>query len=440
MAPQISFERLFAGGRPVFPAAVQFGLLVRELAAWMSTQQHPGHGVTPAAVHAAFRQAEMGDPSTQCDLFDDMVEGDAHARNLFEQRNQAVAGKPSVIQAGEPAPEAEQAARVLREAFRRLNHTEGREHLLSFNKYGYAACEIEWGLMEFEGRSWVVPVWLHPVEARRFRIGERDELRIYVDVKRPKGDELKPGKWIVLRRTGTKIARAGLMRTGIWPMLGKRYGFRDAVIFSEKFGLPFPVVQYATEVDQYTPDDASLAIATEILKSIGNDSGAALPKGLEIKFAEVGQNGDSSRVHGALISLANRETSKLVNGSTLANDNSDSGGASYALGEVHDSVRWEAVQYDAEKLQVAEEQQIFAAFCVFNGLRALAIESRIQVVRNLEPGARIELASKLVNDLGVPVSISQLRSDTGFRAPTNEADSAPGRSLAAAAPEVKVAA
>lgn len=429
MAPQVPATKLFAGGRPVFPLQAAFGTIVRELAAWMSTQGHPGHGVTPSGIHAAFRQAEHGDPSTQCDLIDDMVEGDSHARNLFEQRNQAVAGKPWVVQAGEP--DAELAARVLFEAFRRLNIVEGREHLLTFNKYAYAVCELEWGLMEFEGRTWIVPVWLHPVEARRFKIGKRQELRFYADLKRPEGDELAPGKWIILRRSGTTLARAGLMRTGIWPMMAKRYAFRDAVIYSERFGLPFPIIQYATESDTYTPDDAAMNIASEVIKSIGQDSGAALPKGLEVKFAEVGQNGDSSRVHGTLISLANREMSKLVNGSTLANDNSDSGGASYGLGEVHDAVRWEAVQYDAEKLQTAEEQYIFAPFCVFNGLKPLRIESRIQVVRNLEPAARIELANKLVNDLGVKVSISQIRSDTGFRAPTDDADSAPGKAITA---------
>lgn len=423
MAPQHPFAKLFAGGRPVFPAAAPFGRVLRELATWMNTQQHPGHGVTPGAIHAAFRQAEWGDPSNQCDLVDDMVEGDSHARNLFEQRNQAVAGKPWVVQAG--APDADAPARAMREAYRRLPIVDAHEHLLTYNKYGFAALEIEWGLMPFEGRDWIVPTWFHPVEARRFRIGKRDELRLYVDQKRPEGDELAPGKWLMLRRSGSKLARSGLMRTGIWPAMAKRYAFRDAVIFSERFGLPFPVIQYQTQ--NMSPDDEALAVAMTVLQEIGKDSGSVIPQGLEVKFAEVGQSGDSSRVHGALISLANREMSKLVNGSTLANDNSDSGGASYALGEVHDSVRWEAVQYDAEKLQTAVEQQVFGPFCAFNALPALRLELRIQVVRNLEPGARIELANKLVNELGIKVSIGQLRSDTGFRAPTDEADSAPGK-------------
>lgn len=432
MAPLSKFAKLFAGGRPTFPTAVAFGKSVRDIVAYQSVQQHPGYGVTPASIFQIFRQAELGDPSVQCDLFDDMVENDAHLRNLFEQRTQAVSGKPWVVQTGDQGDDADLVARVLREAFRRLPVVDVFEHLLSFNRYGFACAEIEWGLMSFEGRDWVVPVWLHAVSARRFRIDPiTDQLRIFVDAARPKGDALDPWKWVVLRRSGSQIARSALTRTAAWPAMAKRYAFRDSIIFSERFGLPFPSIAYKTDGPGAGADGEAIDVATEILKNIGNDSGAVHPDTIKIEFAEVGQSGDSSKVHGALISFANREMSKLVNGSTLSNDNSDSGGASYALGDVHAGVRWEAVQYDAEKLQSSIEQQIFTPFCAFNAMPAVRTELRIQVVRNLEPGARVELAAKMVNELGIKISIGQLRSDTGFRAPTDDDDSAPGKVIAA---------
>jgi phage gp29-like protein len=68
-------------------------------------------------------------------------------------------------------------------------------------------------------------------------------------------------------------------------------------------------------------------------------------------------------VHLAEISHCNAEMSKLVNGSTLTNDSTGSGGASYALGSVHDGVRLEAVQYDAETTSAARRRCSKSRWC-----------------------------------------------------------------------------
>lgn len=404
---------------------------------------HPGYSITPPGIIAVFRQAEMGDPMLQCDLVDDLVEGDSHLRNLFEQREQAVAGKPWVIQAADAEPDSELGAQVLTTVLRRLPMLPVFLHLLGCNRYGWACAEIDWGVTVIDGRTWIVPTWIAPVPARRFKIstmtlvpgqtGGVDELRLYADVTRPLGDALRPDKWIVMKRSGTRIARAGLMRTGAWPAMGKRLGFRDWIIYSQRFGLPMPVVTYD---DEQSPDDDEIALAEEVVRRIGSDAGAVMPKSLELKFEDATRgNQENSKAHGGLISHCNAEMSKLVNGSTLSNDSANNTGASYALGNVHDEVRWDNVVFDAEALQEAFHTQLFEAFWRFNALGGTRALMKVQVGRSLDPKTRIECADILVNKLGVKVSMSQLRIDGGYREPNGAADAAPG----APKPEVEPA-
>lgn len=413
-----------------FPSAFPSGQDARDIRfdGWI---RHPGIDVTPRTLVAAFGQAEFGDPSIQCDLFDDVIERDCHLRNLFEQREQAVAGKPWVIQADGQDADAVKGAQILGELLKRLPLIEVFQHLLTANRYGYACAEIDWGLVTIGGQVWIAPVWITPVPARRFRVntgangqsGGSDELRLYADTSRPMGDPLRPGKWIVLRRSGAFVTRSGLMRTAVWPAMGKRLGFKGWIIYADRFGKPLPIIDY----DRETADDDDKALAEEILRRIGSDGGAVKPNDLVLKFEDATRgNAENSKSHGGLISHCNGEMSKLVNGSTLSNDSQGSSGASYALGEVHDTVRWDNVVFDAERLQEAFRTQLAAPFMAFNNLIAPSPLLKVQVVRDLDPKTRAEVADVFVNKLGIKVSIAQMRQEVGYREPAGDGDAAPG--------------
>lgn len=404
----------------------------RDLQFYDAATNHPEFGVTPQRILAAFRGAEAGDPTAQNELFDGLIEGDCHLRSLFEKREQAVAGKPRVIQAGDDTPNGMLAAEVLRVSMSRLALVEAFEHLLKYNRFGYSGCEIDWDVVNIGGRDWIVPTWFTPVPVRRFRInagtlglangGGLDELRLITDYRRPFGDPLRPGKWLILRRSGTALARSGLMRTGAWPAMGKRYGFRDWLVWMEKYGQPLPIAKY----DPEKSDEDSKDVAATAIRAIGETNGAVIPKDIDIDFAEAKRFGDSGSVHQAEIDHCNAEMSKLVNGSTLTNDNKGSGGASYALGSVHDNVRWEAVQYDAERLETAFERDVSAAFVAYNDLRCAPPQLKIQVVRDLDPMTRVQVASKYRNELGGKVSSQQMAQELGFREPSGAGDELPG--------------
>lgn len=381
---------------------------------------HPGYGLTPQQALSNYALAELGWPQLQNDMFDDVVESDAHLRNLLEQRENAVAGKPVSIAADGAEGESELAAEVLAWAIKRLPFMDALQEQLKFNRYGYAATEIDWDLVEYKGRLFTVPVWFASVPARRFRIDTlTDQLKILTADTQLLGEPLAAGKWWVTRRAPIRLARSGLMRTALWPALWKRFATRDWVIRCEKFGLPLLLVKYAQSTDEQAKD-----VAEEIIERFGDDGGAAVPQEIQVEVKESGA-GDSAGTHGGMISHCNTEMSKLVNGSTLANDASDTGSASYALGDIHNEVRWEAVVWDALKIHTSFACGVAEAFLRFN---AFAAETRppvleIQVVRDLDPTDLINMAEKL-QSMGIPVSVSQLRRLTGMRAPIGEDDSA----------------
>lgn len=424
---------MFSARRPApIPGSAPFGQVTHDLY-FDAFITHPGFEANAQTLIYAFREAEAGNPLRMFDLFADLLEPDCHAVSLFEKRNEAVSGKPFVIQAGGEGGDAELAAHVLRVVFGDQPMVETFQHLLGFNKDGHAAAEMDWTVRIVDGRPFIVPSCFTGVPARRFLYsnialdGVDNELRLYADIKRPRGDALTPYKWIVVKRDNTtRLGCLAMMRNLAWSMLGKRYSTRDWIKFSARFGRPLPVARY----DQTASDDQSKDIAREVIANIGNDVGAAVPKSIDFDFKEV-KGVDNSKTHGGLIAHCNAEMSKRVNGSTLTSDNAAGGGGSYGLGDVHDAVRWEAVQYDAERLETAFNTQVFAPFMRFNGLTGPMPQMKIQVVRDLDPNTRIDVMTKAVNLLGVEASKSQVRQELGIREPTNPADKVPGAPVGA---------
>lgn len=401
-------------------------------------QNHPGYGITVERVVSIFGNAESGYAREQCDLFDDLIETDCTLRSLFEQRSQAVAGKPSQIQAGGGTEADKQAARVLGFAMSRLPLIPFFQHQLTCTPYGYGVSEIDWGVLSFEGKLWHVPVWIANVPARRFAIDPKtNTLRLLTVANPTKGEELRAGKWVVTTRTGP-LARAGLMRSATFPACYKRFGTRDWVIYSNKYGLPLVLVSY----DDSGPgalstatDDPARIVCQSIVANIGSDGGAVLPSSVKVNIEDAGRAGDSGAVHGGLIAYCNAENAKLINGSTLASDNEGSGGASYALGEVHASVRWDNIQFDAQLLEESFRTQLASAFIQFNGLAAAPPLLRMQVVRDLTPLIRAQVTDIFINKLGGKASATQLGEELGYRAPLDDDDELPGATTEAAVAE-----
>lgn len=402
------------------PAAAPRGRVAQEWRLY-DVWDHPGHGATPRRLQTLFREAEDGWWLSQLRLFDDQIEADAHLRNLFEQLEGAVSCADWDLQADGTDGDSELGADILEQALNDLPMELTFGHQLRAIRHGAAESEIEWVIKRINGRDWVVPGWFADLEITRFCIDQRtDALRLLTQKEPVKGVALDAGKWWETRMPGPRVARAGLMRTASWLALAKRDNSWDWVIYAHKFGLPGVLARIPQ-----TASPAAKAALRRFVQEFGNDGGAVIeepPDGGEVKVdLQAAATADSSGTHGGLITYCNREMSKLVNGSTLSNDNSDSGGASYALGQVHESSKWDAIKARSKMLKQSFRRCVALPFWHFNSLTGRPPKLEIRVVREERPLEQIELLERQVK-LGAEGSKSQLRGITGWHEPLGDDD------------------
>lgn len=410
------------------PAAPSTGLQAKAWPSFDDIPTHPGHGLEPRTVTAVFRAAEMGLLFRQADLFDDVVESDGHLRSLIESRRDAVAGKERSIQAGAQDDASLRAASILDRRLRgSLNFQHFVQHQLSSPYYGYAASEIEW---ELTSDGWL-PRWFHNVPHRRFALAPSNELRLVEEGQTYPGAALSPGRWVVSTRQHHNLARAGMLRTATWWALFKRMSVRDWVIFAERFGVPFAIGMY----EERSGEESRKALE-EALTQLGNAGQVVISDATKIVFSDVAQrSGDTSAVHPALIALCEAQMSKLINGATQNVETGTSG--SYAQARVHEARALELERADAENLELVFSEHVSIPFLRFNGFPEGTAPPllHMQVVREWDPGKRLEQASCYANELGGVVDDSQLRAELGFRRPTRVEDELRGTKTAKATSE-----
>ena len=380
---------------------------------------HPGHGLTPQRVREIFYEAEVGYPLRQCDLFEDLIESDAHLRQAFESRIEAVAGKHWTVLPGGDRKMDQTAARRFEDALRAVPNTRAMfEHQLSDTAFGYAATEIMWGVSD---DGYIVPTWFANVPHRRFRFDlEADEPHLLTKDNTAIGELLEPGKWILSRRRHRLTEASGLMRTGAWLALIKRLAFRDWVVWMERYGLPYVTGQYE---DGATDEDK--AVLKVAIQKIGSEGAAMMSERAKITLTEVGEGGKATDVHGALCEMVNAEISKLVTGATLTSE--AKGPGSYALGQVHQDRSFDLVAADAERLEHRIKVDLAVPFLRFNGLSAAPPRLKIHVVRTVDPLTRARVAAIYANDLGGKLSAEQLRTEFQFKPPIDDADTLKGQ-------------
>lgn len=382
-------------------------------ASWLYHSTHPERGLTVEDISRIFTGGENGEIRRQVELIDGLVERDPATRNLFEQRINAVTGKPWTIMSGDPADEASnRAAELLSERLARvpsLGHA--FEFLLTHNRHGFAAAQMIWSLRD----GLITPTWFAPVLQSCFRVAQPHEKRrrpdelLIVTERSPMGERLKPGQWLTLRRSyATPVARAGLGRTAAFWLLFKLGAARDFAIFVHRFGIPFALARCDWA------DEDSKAAAAEMVANLGSDGGGIVSKRVEVTFPEPA-TGRSGTVHPTMIGVCDVQLARLIHGSTLPSGAEGGGGGSYALGRVHDGVRWENVVSDAKDLTTAFSSFVAEPFMRFNNLPGRAPILSIQVVQALHPRELVEIAKTMKNDLGLSCSEQQLRALVGLR-------------------------
>ncbi len=405
-------DALTAMQPPAPLAPVRFGPTQKPWNIMDGTSLRPGYHLTPAKLWAAYRQAEIGSPMLQCDLFEDILENDGHLRGQYESRLSAVAMRPWLIQAGGKEPLDIEAARVLAKALKRTNMIRMLWHTMEALGYGWSGANTVWKIDEDEMS--VVPEHFLLAPHRRFLVSEAGmgTLTFRTEQNQWPGETLYRGEWLVAERMHRLVVRGGLFRTTSWWALFKRLAITDWIVFAEKFGIPLVMGTYS---ERASPE--SRAALLQACQDIGSDGQAVLSELTKIVIESAAvRSGDVSSLHPAVAARCDAEISKVITGATL---NVESGGpGSFALGKVHEGRANSLVYADALWLQDVFQRAVIAPFLDYNPqFRGVEIPRLVIRVRpEMTPEIAVKVYGKL-QAMGLPIEDEQMREEFGLRVP-----------------------
>jgi len=306
---------------------------------------------------ALLHNAESGDLKAQHELFMDMEEQDAHLFAELSKRKRALLGLPFRIVPPDDASAAEnRAAELLSQALE--DHARDLMlDLLDAIGHGFSAVEIEWALVD---NLWQPQRFIHRPQSW-FTLDEKDRNRLLLRSEDGKGIELQPLGWIIHRpkaRSGY-IARSGLFRILAMPFLMKHYALHHLNEFLEIYGQPLRLGKFPAGTD-----DKAQNKLMALVNNIGRSAAGIVPESMMVEFVEAAKG--SADNFETMLRTCDEAISKAILGGTLTSNTSASGGGAYALGQVHDGVRRDLMESDAQQLAATLNRDLLAPFCAVN--------------------------------------------------------------------------
>lgn len=400
-------------------------------------------GLTPARAARILREADQGDLSAQAQLFDDMLDRDAHLRAEFDKRRSAPLGLDWSIVPPANATPAEQVAAEFVEEMLRDVVDDLEDVLLALQDapgYGYGAVEIAW---ERWGKDWI-PAF-HPRPQTWFSTDvTRRELRLADGT--AEGAPLQSFGWIMHQPGKVKtgyLGRAGLLRACLWPFVYKSYAIGDFAEFLETYGLPIILGKYMAGA---SPEEkASLLRA---VASLGHDARAIMPQGMELEIESVTGAGAGGSQHLAMVDWADRAQSKAILGQTVSAE-AQSTGMGSGVADLHDKVRRDILRSDARQLAGTLTRDLIYPLIVLNRPGVDGYRRCPRFVFDLDEAEDLSrYAEALPKLVGVGMTIPAAWAHEKLRIPQPTGDEAvlaapavlPAAALKAAAPAVALAA
>lgn len=393
---------------------------------------YPADGISPEVIKSAMRSADLGYPLQQADLYEQVIERDAHLKGVAKARIVEVSGNPWRVQPHDETAVAAAVAKFVRAAVDEIDGFDSDiDDLLWANGCGYAASEIVWRYdairFPVDGKraatvTAIVPGSLEWVHGKHFQFDAiTDEPYLVLGTR----ISLPPNKFVFHGAADTGFyERRGYMRASVPLHAIKAWAMRDWLLYEALFAVPQITGTYPAEAEQYeTQRDAYAAIM--------RDWGKGIPAFIsdEIKFTAtaIQSGGNSSGVQAALCGFVNQELSKLVQGETLTTEVGNVG--AYAATETHADVRYAFIRSDARKLSRTLRDQLLRPIVYLNAelLASVLGVSPVEVCRvvplvqwridrETSPTERRSTLIALAN-AGVPISIDQVNDECGIDPP-----------------------
>jgi phage gp29-like protein len=349
-------------------------------------------------------------------LFEEALDKDAHLQAVISQRKAAALGLPRTLIPANGTPEARAACAIVQHALDNIGagsaaHGDGgleRDlwELLDALPYGLAVSEVVWEWVETQrpdirskgptelspGTSpsmpapgrYLLPRALLSRHPRRFIFDAQGALRLLTAAEPADGEPVPPRKFIVFTPYGRHEHPYGtpLLRSVWWYSWFKRQALKYWLLHCEKYGMPAVVLRH--------PADATLQERQSFRRVVGSiqqESGLVVPEGVELQLLEASRSGGPA-AYQALIELCNAEMSKAILGQTLTIDTPGGGHGSYAMARVHQAVRSDLTQLDAQALLSCLSSTLVRWIVELNGgTPAAAPHWELEPVTNDQPAS-----------------------------------------------------
>jgi phage gp29-like protein len=306
-----------------------------------TSSTYPSKGLTPERLATLLREADSGDVTRQMELFEEMLEKDAHLFSLFQRRRLRVAGRSyEIIPASEDAKDVEIASEAREMISRLKGWSSAVSDLLDAVPKGFSVLQLQWAV---NGDRYDI-VQLRHIHQKKFRFGsmtdldgDPEQLRLLIEPRQLEAframvspgalsdasvnglpldvDPLFRRRFAVLiakSRSGSP-ARTSLLRTCVYAFLFKNYDVKWWVQFAE--------ILLGFKVGKYDPNETGqIDTLKQALRGLSMDSTAVISKNSEIEFKEMLGKASSHQVYKELKEWCNEEMSKAVLGHSRSSD------------------------------------------------------------------------------------------------------------------------
>jgi phage gp29-like protein len=308
--------------------------------------------LTPRAVKRMLLAAESGDLSAQAELFERMEEKDGELDAHLRTRKSGVGRLSFQIAARDRSARARRAAEMCREVVDELpDLPQAVFDLLDAIPKGFAVQEIEW---RTDRRRWQPARLIY--RPQRWFTADDDGQTLLLRGEDGRGEPINPLNFVIHRvraRSGF-CARTGLLRSCVRAFVVRHFAWKDWMAFAEVYGMP-PRIGWLREDVPWDSDEAREL--WRAVRALGMDAAAVVREGNRLEVLDSRSGGDGS-VFERILDRAGRELTLAVLGQLLTTGGEQ--GGSYALGQVHNQVRWDLIEADARALGRTLTEQLLA--------------------------------------------------------------------------------
>lgn len=368
---------------------------------------HPADGITPPKLARILREAEVGDATAYLEFAEQMEEKDLHYAAVLGVRKRAIRSLDVQVDAGDATNAASELADMTRIALTSAAVRTSLIDMMDALGKSFSVTEILW---EREGKGLRVG-GVELVDPRFFEFDRTNGQHLYLrDNAGPQ--PLRPDSYIIhmaRAKSGLPI-RGGLARLAGWAYLFKNYTLKDWSIFLEAYGHPLRLGKYGPTSS--AEDRRTLLRAA---RQIGVDMAAIIPKDMDLEVVPGATNG-ADKMYEGNAKYWDQQMSKGVLGQVATTD-AIAGG--HAIGNIHEKVRDDIRDADAEQLAATLQRDLAGA------LKRLHFPDNVPLpVISFPPPETVD--PKLMLDLmergpsGLKIAVSQIRQVFALRKPEDD--------------------